>query len=213
VLGANLGDVGYLTEVCGDRLLEALEALVAGSFAIEERFALTAKWHERDRERERVAYNDLVLSRVPRHGQARLGLSVDGQLLVRYASDGVIVATPLGSTGYSFAAGGPMVSPQTRALVVTPDAPHGLFNRSVVLGHDERLDIEVLPSSAPVALEIDGHLVARATPGSLVEVAPAAVPALVVRLGAPGFAERARRKLLISDAAALGGPGLFRQAV
>ena len=213
VLGANLGDVGYLTEVCGDRLLEALEALVAGSFAIEERFALTAKWRAHDRERERVAYNDLVLSRVPRHGQARLGLSVDGQLLVRYASDGVIVATPLGSTGYSFAAGGPMVSPQTRALVVTPDAPHGLFNRSVVLGHDERLDIEVLPSSAPVTLEIDGHLVARATPGSLVEVAPAAVPALVVRLGAPGFAERARRKLLISDAAALGGPGLFRQAV
>jgi len=211
VLGANLGDVGYLTEVGGDRLPEALDALVSGRFAVEERFALTAKWRERDHRRERIAYNDVVLSRVPRHGQARLGLSVDGQLLVRYASDGVIVATPLGSTGYSFAAGGPMVSPQTRALVVTPDAPHGAFNRSVVLGHDERLGIEVLPSSAPVSLEVDGQSVARAKPGWLMEVAPAAAPALVVRLGAAGFAERARQRRLVTDAAALGSLGLTRQ--
>jgi NAD+ kinase len=211
VLGANLGDMGYLTEVGGDHLPEALDALVSGRFAVEERFALTATWREHDRERERVAYNDVVLSRVPRHGQARLGLSVDGQLLVRYASDGVIAATPLGSTGYSFAAGGPMISPQTRALVVTPDAPHGLFNRSVILGHDERLGIEVLPSSAPVTLEIDGQLMTRAKPGWLVEVAAAAAPALVVRLGAAGFAERARRKLLISDATALSDLGLTRQ--
>jgi NAD+ kinase len=212
VLGANLGEVGYLTEVGGDHLPDALEALAAGRFAVEERFALTAMWRDNGRERERVAYNDVVLSRVPRHGQARLGLSVDGELLVRYASDGVIVATPLGSTGYSFAAGGPMVSPQSRALVVTPDAPHGLFNRSVILGHDERLGIEVLPASAPVALEVDGQLMARATAGWRMEVAPAAAPALVVQLGAAGFAERARRKLPITDGAAVADLGLTRQA-
>jgi NAD+ kinase len=212
VLGANLGSVGYLTEVGGDRLPDALDALAAGRFAVEERFALTATWLERGRERERVAYNDVVLSRVPRHGQARLGLSVDGELLVRYASDGVIAATPLGSTGYSFAAGGPMVSPQTRAFVVTPDAPLGLFNRSVILGHDERLSIEVLPASAPVALEIDGQLMARATAGWQTEVALAAAPALVVRLGAAGFAARARRKLPITDGAAVADLGLARRA-
>jgi NAD+ kinase len=212
VLGANLGGVGYLTEVGEDRLPEALDALVAGEFAVEERFALTATSHEHEHERARVAYNDVVLTRVPRHGQARLGLSVDGQLLVRYAGDGVIVATPSGSTGYSFAAGGPMVSPQTRAMVVTPEAPYGPFNRAVVLGNDERLGIEVLPSSAPVSLEVDGHMVARAKPGWLMEVAPAAAPALVVRLGAAGFAARARRKLLITDGAVIGGLGLARQA-
>jgi NAD+ kinase len=203
--------VGYLTEVGGDQLADALQALAAGSFAIEERFALTVTWRERERERERVAYNDVVLSRVPRHGQARLGLSVDGELLVRYASDGVIAATPLGSTGYSFAAGGPLISPQTRAMVVTPDAPHGAFNRSVVLGHGERLAIAVLPASAPVSLEIDGQLMTRAQPGWLIAVAPAATPALVVRLGSAGFAERARRKLLITDAAAVADLGLTRQ--
>jgi NAD+ kinase len=203
VLGVNLGRLGYLTEVDGEHLPEGLRAVAEGAFAIEERFALSAAWHVDGQAHDRVAYNDVVLSRVPGRGQAALALHVDGQLLVRYASDGVIAATPAGSTAYSFAAGGPLVSPQTRAMVVTPDAPHGLFNRAVVLGDDERLGVEVLPSSAPVALEVDGRLVAQVDPGWSMEVAPAARPALVVRLGSAGFAERARRKLGITDPAAL----------
>jgi NAD+ kinase len=203
VLGVNLGRVGYLTEVDGEQLPEALDAIATGAFAVEERFTLSVAWHEDGHLREQVAYNDVVLSRVPGHGQAALGLSVDGQLLVRYASDGVIAATPSGSTAYSFAAGGPIVSPQTRAMIVTPDAPHGLFNRAVVLGDDEWLGVEVLPTSAPVALEVDGQLITEAQPGWTMEVAPNSWPALVVRLGSAGFAERARRKLGITDPAAL----------
>jgi NAD+ kinase len=204
VLGVNLGRLGYLTEVDGEQLPEALEALATGAYALEERFALNAAWREDGHLREQVAYNDVVLSRVPGHGQAALGLSVDGQLLVRYASDGVIAATPGGSTGYSFAAGGPIVSPQTKAMIVTPDAPHGLFNRAVVLGDNEALGVEVLPTSAPVALEVDGQLMAELEPGSTsLEVAPNPWPALLVRLGEAGFAERARRKLGITDPAAL----------
>jgi NAD+ kinase len=203
VLGANMGRLGYLTEVDGEHLRGALDALSRGSFAVEERFALRATWEEDGAARERVAYNDVVLSREPGHGQAALGLSVDGQLLVRYASDGVIAATPGGSTGYSFAAGGPIVSPQTRATIVTPDSPHGLFNRAVVLGHDERLGVEVLGRSAPVALEVDGRLMAGLESGAAVTVSPADTPALVVRLGSAGFAERARRKLGITDPANL----------
>jgi NAD+ kinase len=203
VLGVNLGRLGYLTEVDGEQLPEALEAIATGTFAVEERFALRARWHADGEDRERVAYNDTVLSRVPGRGQAALGLSVDGQLLVRYASDGVIAATPAGSTAYSFAAGGPIVSPQTKAMIVTPDAPHGLFNRAVVLGDDESLGVEVLPTSAPVALEVDGQLMTEVQPGFSLEVAPNPWPALVVRLGSAGFAERARRKLGITDPAAL----------
>src|SRR4051812_33167009 len=202
VLGANLGRLGYLTEVDGEHLAEALEAVADGAFAVEERFALRATWNVDGEEHQRVAYNDAVLSRVPGHGQAALGLSVDGQLLVRYASDGVIAATPAGSSAYSFAAGGPIVSPQTRAMIVTPDAPHGLFNRAVVLGAEESLGIEVLASSAPVALEVDGRLVADVKPGWSMDVTPNPTPALVVRLGPRGFAERARRKLGITDPAA-----------
>jgi len=204
VLGVNLGRLGYLTEVDGRNLPDALGAVARGRYAVEERFALRAEWLGDDgAPRERVAYNDVVLSRVPGRGQAALGLSVDGQLLVRYASDGVIAATPGGSTGYSFAAGGPIVSPQTRATIVTPDSPHGLFNRAVVLGDDERLGIEVLPTSAPIALEVDGQLLGRLERGEAITVAPHDTPALVVRLGSAGFAERARRKLGIRDPANL----------
>jgi NAD+ kinase len=203
VLGVNLGRLGYLTEVDGERLPEALQAIAAGAFAVEERFVLLVEWSQNGRARRETAYNDVVLSRVPGRGQAALALSVDGQLLVRYASDGVIAATPAGSTAYSFAAGGPLVSPQTRAMVVTPDAPHGLFSRAVVLGDDERLGVEVLPSSAPVALEVDGRLLDQVEPGWSMEVAPNPWSALVIRLGSAGFAERARRKLGITDPAGL----------
>jgi NAD+ kinase len=203
VLGVNLGRLGYLTEVDGEKLPKALRAVAAGAFAIEERSALSATWTQDGAAGERVAYNDVVLSRMPGRGQAALALSVDGQLLVRYASDGVIAATPSGSTAYSFAAGGPIVSPQTSAMIVTPDAPHGLFNRAVVLGDDERLGIEVLPTSAPIAVEVDGQLITQVEPGWSLEVSLAAQPALVVRLGEAGFAERARRKLGITDPAGL----------
>jgi NAD+ kinase len=203
VLGVNLGRLGYLTEVEGTKLPKALHALSEGDFAVEERLALCATSSEDGRIHERAAYNDVVLSRVPGRGQAALALRVDGELLVRYASDGVITATPSGSTAYSFAAGGPIVSPRTHAMIVTPDAAHGLFNRAVVLGHEERLGVEVLPTSAPMAVEVDGRLVAQVDPGWSMEVAPAAQPSLVVRLGSTGFAERARRKLGIMDPAGL----------
>jgi NAD+ kinase len=203
VLGVNLGRLGYLTEVDGEKLPKALKAIAAGAYAVEDRAALSASWQENGDACDREAYNDVVLSRVPGRGQAALALLIDGQLLVRYASDGVIAATPAGSTAYSFAAGGPIVSPQTRAMIVTPDAPHGLFNRAVVLGDDERLGIEVLPTSAPVAVEVDGQLVTEVEPGWTMEVAIADLTARVVRLGEAGFAERARRKLGITDPAGL----------
>jgi NAD+ kinase len=202
VLAANLGRLGYLTEVDERGLPDALEALSEGRFAIEERVALEATWVGGSH----VGYNDVVLSRTPGNGRAALGLHVDGQLLVRYASSGVIIATPMGSTAYSFAAGGPIISPQTRAMVVTPDAPHGLFNRAVVLGDDERVGVEVLSSSGTIALEIDGQLVQTVGSGWTMEVRPCGRPARVVRLGDGGFAERARRKLGIMDPAGVADP-------
>ena len=125
---------------------------------------LRARWGQDGAQRARGLQRRRPQPR-PGRGQALLALHVDGQLLVRYASDGVIAATPAGSTAYSYAAGGPIVSPQTRAMIVTPDAPHGLFNRAVVLGAEESLGVEVLPNSAPVAVEVDGQLLVRGRPG------------------------------------------------
>ena len=199
VLGVNLGRLGYLTEIDAPQLESALAALARGEFGLEKRTALLLH----DSNGDRVAYNDVVLSRVPGCGQAALGLSVEGELLVRYSSDGVIVATPAGSTAYSFAAGGPLISPRTHGMVVTPDAPHGLFNRAVVLAEDERLEIEVLAASAPLSIEVDGRLAGRAQPGDRMSVTRHARSALVARLHRTGFAERARHKLGITDPAVL----------
>ena len=122
---------------------------------------------------------------------------------MRYASDGVITATPQGSTACAFAAGGPLVSPRARGMIVLPDAPHGLFNGAVVLAKGERLGIEILPTSAPVSIERDGRLFGHADSGATLEILAHPNAAQVVRVHAGGFAERARRKLGITDPAGL----------
>jgi NAD+ kinase len=203
VLGVNLGTLGYLAEIDAARLGEALSALSNGDYRVEARTGLALAPGPSTGLAAQIAYNDVVLSRVPGRGQAALGLRVDGELLVRYASDGVIVATPQGSTAYSFAAGGPLVSPRAQGAIVTPDAPHGLFNRSVVLAEGECLGIEILASSAPVSLELDGQLLGHADPGATVDIRAQPKAAHVVRVYPGGFAERARRKLGITDPAGL----------
>ncbi len=203
VLGINLGTLGYLADVDAAHLDQALASLARGDYAVETRTALVLNPVVGTRLGTQVAYNDFVFSRVPGRGQAALSLRVDGELLVRYSSDGVIVATPIGSTAYSFAAGGPLVSPRAQGMIVTPDAPHGLFNRSVVLADHERLDLEVLGSSAPVSVECDGQLLGQLDAGAALELLALPDAARVVRVQPGGFAERARRKLGISDPAGL----------
>jgi NAD+ kinase len=201
VLGVNLGTLGYLTEVDAMHLQGALAALDRGAYAIERRGGLALAALEGVA--AQVAYNDVVLTRVPGRGQAALALHVDGELLVRYASDGVIAATPQGSTAYAFAAGGPLVSPRAHGMIVVPDAPAGLFNRAVVLAEGESLGIEVLRTSAPVSIERDGQLLGHAEPGARLEILARPDAARVVRVHPGGFAERARRKLGITDPAGL----------
>jgi len=201
VLGVNLGRLGYLTEVDAAHLDAALLALGEGEYRIEARTGLALVL--RDDVDAQIAYNDVVLTRVPGRGQAALALRIDGELLVRYASDGVITATPQGSTAYAFAAGGPLVSPRAQGMIVMPDAPHGLFNRAVVLAEGEQLGIEILPTSAPVSIERDGQLLGHADPGATLEILAHPNAAHVVRVHPGGFAERARRKLGITDPAGL----------
>jgi len=179
----------------------ALSAIADGAYTVEARTGLTLAAGLGVE--AQVVYNDVVVSRVPGRGQAALALRIDGELLVRYASDGVITATPQGSTAYAFAAGGPLVSPRAQGMIVMPDAPHGLFNRAVVLAAGERLGIELLPRSAPVSLERDGQLFGHAEPGARLEIQGRPDAARVLRVHPGGFAERARRKLGITDPAGL----------
>ena len=197
VLGVNLGKLGFLAEVDVPDLPDALTAIDEHRFTIEPRLALDAVVGERGV----TAFNDVAVVRVPGDGSAVVAVRVAGHPFVSYAADAVVVATPTGSTAYSFSAGGPITSPEVEALLVTPAAPHSAYNRGVVLSVHDELSLEVLPASGRLAVEVDGRVAGYVSPGDLIELRGRPSAARVVRLGRTTFYERARRKLRLTDSA------------
>jgi NAD+ kinase len=199
VLGVNLGRLAFLAEVDSGELAQALDAIDASNYQIEERLALECSSVQDDQRTEVRAFNDVVLLRSPGYGEGALALSVNGQLFARFAGDGIITATPTGSTAYTLSAGGPILSPTIEAILVTPIAPHGLFDRTLAVAASERLQIDVLPGGGPVVMECDGSRRAELLPGANVTVAASNTRGLLVRLGFTDFYARARRKLQLAD--------------
>jgi NAD+ kinase len=199
VLGVNLGKLGFLAEVDVPELPKALSAIDEHKFTVEPRLAVDAVIGDQ----VMTAFNDVALVRFPGHPVAAVAVRAGGGRFVSYAADAVIVATPTGSTAYSFSAGGPIVSPAVEALLVTPAAPHSAYNRGLVVSCDDQLTLEVLPSSGPLAVETDGIVAAEVGPGDQIELVPRPGAAHVVRLGHTTFYERVRRKLQLTDSAGL----------
>lgn len=199
VLGVNLGKLGFLAEVDVPDLPAALSSIDAHEFTAEPRLAVDAVFGGQ----KVTAFNDVAVVRTPGQGSARVAVRVAGQPFVSYAADAVIVATPTGSTAYSFSAGGPITSPSVEALLVTPAAPHSAYSRGVVLSVNDRVDLDLLPSSGPLAVEVDGTVAGYVEPGERVTLRGRAGAARVVRLGMTTFYQRARRKLGLADSAEL----------
>jgi NAD+ kinase len=202
-LGVNAGRLGFLAEVEPHGLGAALDAVWAGRYRVERRTTLAATVMVGGREvAEDLAVNDVVLEKAARerlaHVAVRLG---DGGPFARYAADGVMVASPTGSTAYSFSAGGPIVSPRLDALLLTPIAPHMVFNRSLVLHPDEGVRLEVLPDSPTLVESLDGRVVRELPPGAVVEVRKGRHDALLVRTGRADFYRLVRSKFRLADAA------------
>ncbi len=197
VLGVNLGKLGFLAEVDVPDLPDALSAVDAHDFTVEPRLAIDAIVGDQIF----TAFNDVALVRFPGQPTARVAVRAGGHPFVRYAADAIVVATPAGSTAYSFSAGGPIVSPAVEALLVTPAAPHSAYNRGLVLSLLDSLALEILADSGALAVEVDGQLAAEVGPGDRIEVQPRPGAAHVVRLGRTTFYERARRKLRLADSA------------
>jgi NAD+ kinase len=197
VLGVNLGKVGFLAEVDIPDLPAALSAVDDRQYRVEPRLAVDAVLGDR----VMTAFNDVAVVRFPGHATARVAVWAEGHPFVRYAADAIVVATPAGSTAYSFSAGGPIVSPDVEALLVTPAAPHSAYNRGLVVSVRDRMALELLPDSGRLALEVDGQLAAQLSPGDRIELQPRPGAASVVRFGRTTFFERARRKLRLTDSA------------
>jgi NAD+ kinase len=197
VLGVNLGKLGFLAEVDVPELPGALSAIDHHRYTIEPRLAVDAVIGEQ----VVTAFNDIAVVRFPGDPSAAVAVRAAGHPFVSYAADAVVVATPTGSTAYSFSAGGPIVSPAVEALLVTPAAPHSAYNRGLVLSVHDSLALEILPGCRRLAVEVDGHVAAHVIPGERIELRPRPAAAHVVRLGRTTFYERARRKLRLTDSA------------
>ena len=197
VLGVNLGKLGFLAEVDVPDVPAALTAIDEQRFTVEPRLAVDAVLGEQ----VVTAFNDVAVVRYPGQPSAVVAVRAAGHPFVSYAADAVVVATPTGSTAYSFSAGGPIVSPEVEALLVTPAAPHSAYNRGLVLSVHDSLALEILPSSGALAVEVDGQVAVQVSPGDRIELRPRPGAAHVVRLGHTTFYERARRKLRLTDSA------------
>jgi NAD+ kinase len=193
VLGVNFGTLGFLAEVERGELAGALEAVAEGRATTESRSCLVV----RRGDREMLAFNDAVLARVPGAGLVQATLTVGGQPYGHYTCDALILATPLGSTAYNYAAGGPVVSPSAAGVLVTPSAPLNGIARTLFLGPTERLTLE-LTGGTP-AVELDGVLTGRLEAGAVVDVSLRPDAGLLVRIEGSRAAARSRVKLSLLD--------------
>ena len=204
LLGVNLGRLGYLTEIEVEHVTDALERIDAGSeqghWQLDERMMLdvVATTAEGATVGTWRALNEAVVEKRDSAHTVNLLVRIDGEPFTSYAADGLIVSTPTGSTAYSLSARGPIVSPKHRALLVTPVAPHTLFDRSLVLDPTETVQIEVL-GEREAAVVVDGRQLCNLTTGAAVRCVPSAATARFVRFGAHHYHQVLKAKFGLTD--------------
>ena len=186
VMGVNVGHLGYLTEVEPAGLAVALGRFVAGDYQVEDRMSLEVEVTRREGVEVWVCLNEAVLEKTVSGHTIRLAALVNDRLFTAYTADGLIVSTPTGSTAYNLSARGPILSPCHRAIVVTPVSPHGLFDRSLVLGERESVRLEVL-DGRPAALVLDGRDHGVLAPGDTVSCRAGVHDARFVTFGERDF--------------------------
>lgn len=180
ILGVNLGRMGFLTEAEPDRWEEVLERVWRGDYWVEERMMLRATVGAGGPP-ARDALNDVVVGQGALGRVVHLEAQVDGDLLTTYVADALIVATPTGSTAYALAAGGPVMPPQQRNILLVPVAPHLSLDRAVVLAEGVRVRV-VVRGHSPASLIVDGEVVAELSPGDVVDVEASAHEARFARI-------------------------------
>ena len=195
ILGVNLGNLGFLVEVQPHELDAALDRLERGDYTIEEHSAAVLT----DGGDESIAFNDVVLASVPGEGAVQASLTVRGRASGQYRCDALVIATPIGSTAYSYAAGGPLVSPMLDAVIVSPVAPISGISRPAVISAAEPIALTLAEGSGRPALQVDGTISRRMQPGEALEVRLRLRAGLVVRLDVERYQRRSGAKLSLLD--------------
>ncbi len=200
VLGVNFGRLGYLPDLGPDQVRGALRKVLEGRAAIESRSALEVTIADRSMGDDVVtstmlALNEVVIEKIDFGHTVRLATTIDGEKALTYSADGLIIATSTGSTAYNLSAGGPILAPTLRAMVVTPVAPHFSLDRSLVLAEEQVVSVEIAPDRNGV-LVIDGLEVGRLEPGAVITCRVASHPVRVVRNEPHTFGTILRFRLL-----------------
>jgi NAD+ kinase len=195
LLGVNLGRVGFLAEAEQESLDATLSAIVEGRYAVEERMTVDAVACANGDVLARTwALNEAAVEKSIRERMLEVVLEVDGRPLSAFGCDGILCATPTGSTAYAFSAGGPLVWPQVEALLLVPSNAHALFARPMVISPDSLVAVEIDPTGPPAVLDCDGRRTFALPAGSRVELTRGKTPVRMVRLDGQPFADRLVRK-------------------
>ncbi|MGJ9412218.1 NAD kinase [Aeromicrobium sp. CF4.19] len=195
VLGVNLGHVGFLAEADVEDVHAVVTAVVARDYTVEERLTLDVIVRvDKEIVATNWALNEASVEKASRERMLEVVAEVDDRPLSRWGCDGVVCATPTGSTAYAFSAGGPVVWPQVQALVMAPISAHALFARPLVVSPDSTLAVEVVGHGATGVLWCDGRRAAELPQGARVEVRRGATPARLARLQTAPFTDRLVRK-------------------
>ena len=196
-VGINMGRVGYLVEIEPERLYQALDALIMDQVRYESRMMLEGSFN--GTEESSPAVNDIVISRGRSTNLIRYAIYVNGEKLYTYNGDGVIISTPTGSTGYSLAAGGPIISPKAEMILITPVCAMTLNSRSVVLSAEDEVMIEFSeeqPNSEPEAdVSFDGQLKRSMLPGDRLVVKKSMETYDMIRIRKESFLDKLRKKM------------------
>lgn len=200
IIGVKLGTLGYMTEIEPEYLEEALDRLIDGKFEQENRMMLNGRAVFADGSTEEGwALNDIVISRVGSLQIIKFKIYVNGQFLHEYNADGVIVTTPTGSTGYNLSAGGPLVEPKARLIMLTPICPHTLNQRSIILSPEDVIEIEIPEGREDriqtVEANFDGSHVISLRTGDRVRVAESGQITEFIKLSQVSFLEVLQRKM------------------
>ncbi len=210
ILGINMGHVGFLAEIERDDMDDAVRRVIARDYTVEERLALAVKIQDAE---DRVIYetwalNEATVEKASRERMLEVVMAVDGRPLSSFGCDGVVIATPTGSTAYNFSAGGPVVWPTVEAIAVVPLSAHALFARPLVVGPDASVAVEVLErTSGSGILWCDGRRSHELPPGARVVVRRSSRPVRLARLHPAVFTERLVRKFHLPVTGWRGMPG------
>ncbi|HWD24654.1 MAG TPA: NAD(+)/NADH kinase [Acidimicrobiales bacterium] len=198
VLGVNLGTLGYLAGIEPNSIESAFEALERGAYEIDERMTLDITFEDDRGSNSYDALNEAVIERIAPGHTIRVRVDIGGTPFLTYAADGFLVTTPSGSTAYNLSVRGPIVSPRVRAIVLTPIAPHMLFDRSLVIEPEETVEFELLPVRE-ASLVVDGRPITTLQPGQTVTVRAGARPARLVTFDRADFYGVLRAKFNLTD--------------